>query len=865
MIYASATATTPSLQHNPNNNNPRNSFTAATSAAVSVNGGGGGASFTPRQAPTPSASSVGGAPPSRSGGGGGGPFPPPPSSPFYRADSFAHEGGPRFTTEWQDAEDLQCCLIGISPPIESTTTANTTLTKEKKKTSSSSLLQPASGAVQLPPGVSTLRFMAAPLKRGLYRPVHLTALLNNLEIRLAVGTGSALEDASMLSPRQVVNDSGGGAENIFSISNGSAKNSSSSHHDAVVLEVDPPLPRVEINAATFSPKEEEENNSTSLGLVAGQRQWLSLYISPNKDVLQEATLSVSWPLPPAVATTTLARRMSGLLLSHSTSSPLLESSSTGAPSPLLGEVSFSAASAAGGGDVGAVPALVPLHPAAVCIRKGEDDEANVVVVTASGPTTTTATAGGTTTTTTAAWADDGYQEYTLPPTDHSPFSSSSSASAGGGGGGEIGGDGGVRLWWWVETGSFSVPAEQVRVDAPGAVPSTSSAPSALPFTISSGIVNRDVTLNHYNHHATTAMAMTMATMTSPDGISQSQYTAAEKQYNSVLLDVPLSLQYLSGCRRTYSKVLQLPVHQPFTVRTAARELATGDIIMHCHVTSLLPHPSVITATSVVLQPGLILKRDLGAELELLPIAVAPNAVFSLSFALTVDRSMAAGDRAAAQLRLQQAAKLQPTALQLKYTVQLEDVCGGNDIASSSFTSSVPPIKALNQLDAAVAAPLSSSSSTTTTTTSTQHQACCFIHRCALELSPLKSDIPGAVVMMQLLGPFSAVAGQPLSLCWRLERAGAAASATAAAAVIEPLRVQFELAGEGESWRPVGRQQGCVVLESYDGALATIEATWVPLVAGTLVVPSLRLVDVAFQEIHEVGSGGVNYVVVAASK
>ena len=125
-----------------------------------------------------------------------------------------------------------------------------------------------------------------------------------------------------------------------------------------------------------------------------------------------------------------------------------------------------------------------------------------------------------------------------------------------------------------------------------------------------------------------------------------------------------------------------------------------------------------------------------------------------------------------------------------------------------------------------------------------------------------------MVLVQLLGPFSAVAGQPTSLCWRLERAGtpedpAAAAAAAVAAATEPSRLRFEIVAEGDSWRPLGRRAGAVVLEAHDGALATIEATWVPVAGGALPVPTLRLHDVAYQETFDVGSGGANYVMVAA--
>lgn len=58
--------------------------------------------------------------------------------------------------------------------------------------------------------------------------------------------------------------------------------------------------------------------------------------------------------------------------------------------------------------------------------------------------------------------------------------------------------------------------------------------------------------------------------------------------------------------------------------------------------------------------------------------------------------------------------------------------------------------------------------------------------------------------------------------------------------------------QSDAWRPAGRRHGGVSLAGHPGAVATVEATWVPLAAGSLPVPVLSLQDVSYQEVFEVG-------------
>lgn len=71
-----------------------------------------------------------------------------------------------------------------------------------------------------------------------------------------------------------------------------------------------------------------------------------------------------------------------------------------------------------------------------------------------------------------------------------------------------------------------------------------------------------------------------------------------------------------------------------------------------------------------------------------------------------------------------------------------------------------------------------------------------------------------------------------------------------------------LALQSDHWRPLGWRQGGVTLAGHPGAVATVEATWVPLAAGTLPVPALRLNDVAYQEVFDVGLSGGGAIAVA---
>ena len=846
-----------------------------SSAWNSTQHSGSGNGSTPHQQQVPTPSMV------MNGGGG-----VSQQSPFYRTDSFADEG-PRFTTEWQDTEDLQCCLVSIFH-FEEEKEQETKVVEEVLKgngvdVGTTALVTPLTGAAELRSGVNLLRFMAAPLKRGLYRPLRITATLHNLEIFMDVEENSCLSPTSLFpngahtsSSMMGLHDQG----HVLSFLEDSAAY-------PIVLEVEPTLPRISIAAVA----------ATGGGrLVAGQKQWMGLHIAPGRDVLENATLAITWPVPPSE----IARKMSGML-----GNAAIEGGGGVVLSPELSCIADIDGNTTGAGNA-TTAALLPQHNAALVSTPYSE---SITVVAAS-----------------SSIHQDGHQEFTLPETHRELHSSDD-------GNGNAYGSG-VTVWWWIEAGSFVSLPEQVKVIAPGQQQQQQQDGS------SSDVGNDNAVATH--------------------GMSTK---ASSPQ---ALLHLPLYLQYLSGCRRTFSKVVSLSLLNPFAVSTFSRELPNGSIVTHFNVSSLLSYAVTVTKTSLFLQPGLHLVRDVAAELNILPMTIVPHSVFSLSFIVTVDRTMAAGDRAAAQARLQQAAKMQPTALQLSYSIGVEESChgvagveeesasdsmhgvngvaaalhsarsgafaghrttvhgdgnfmGGGEVGGGMLNQQyqermtvgtdihLPSANALRELEktaGTTARPSSAPSSSISTSMTTaspfssvgvQHenqqpakqeqqlyQECLFTHHCALELSPLKSDIPGAIVLVQLLGPFSATAGQPVSLCWRLERAGAAlqpgstaaqnpqntssSSSSSSSSCTEPLKIQFEIGAQcdASSWRPLGRRSGAIVLEPYDSAIATIEAMWVPLAAGTVAAPSLRLADVAYQECFEVGTGSTNYLVITPS-
>ncbi|KAK9806020.1 hypothetical protein WJX73_006019 [Symbiochloris irregularis] len=94
------------------------------------------------------------------------------------------------------------------------------------------------------------------------------------------------------------------------------------------------------------------------------------------------------------------------------------------------------------------------------------------------------------------------------------------------------------------------------------------------------------------------------------------------------------------------------------------------------------------------------------------------------------------------------------------------------------------------------------------------------HHFVLEMANAGAP-PQTSVHVFLLGPFTARAGQPVTLCWRLERCLHAPSGPSLQ------QVQYEVLLKGEGWQGQGLLRGSVALPASQNATATVEAMAVP--------------------------------------
>lgn len=142
---------------------------------------------------------------------------------------------------------------------------------------------------------------------------------------------------------------------------------------------------------------------------------------------------------------------------------------------------------------------------------------------------------------------------------------------------------------------------------------------------------------------------------------------------------------------------------------------------------------------------------------------------------------------------------------------------------------------------------------------------------------IPSHPTGATIESRLLGPITASVGQPLTLCWRLERGPGAPGGKdvvlhyevaaqvgggkggmgracrdvcgrGRCAPTRPTPAQTSSRGaisqltleQGPGWSPAGARCGSVRLGAWLGAVATVEAGWVPLLPGSLAAPRLTM-------------------------
>eukprot|EP00887_Chlorella_sp_A99_P003263 scaffold9.g3263.t1 len=797
----------------------------------------------------------------------------PAPTPFDQALASGGDAGEgdRYVTKWQQVEELRCLLIDIChPPAGGAGEASPTLAGE------ASAVQPARRTLALHPGRSVLRFLAAPIKRGLYVPLHVRALLHELPVHLTVKQPDAAAPAQAgaqagagLQVGRLSHAGGRGAplgaarlgaapgDPLFSpapawSAPGAAGASAdgSVHEDMVLMSVAAAAPRVSVTLA-----------SAGGAVIAGQRQWLGLAVRPAKGVaLGGAALEVMWPLPdlagaPAVPTARLSKgTVSASALLGSARGPHRRGESLGWP-PARG-------GGAGPLQGAAAPMLRPERRVAALAplerrqqeqqpRAGEGGSREPAV--ASGVATwagelvfSESAAPGS-----AAWLlGEGHrQELALP-----LWASWQRPLA---------------VWWWVEAGEFVQPPEVVK-----ACPAAPRHPSRLHDLV---------------HHLALTSDPSSALASPP-----------------ALLDLAVNVQYASGCARSHARVLPVPVRQPFAVAAAARELpGGGGVAVQFTIASQLEAPAVLRGVELAPQPGFEVSQSLLGALGLLPAPLGPRALLTATFLLACTVDVGGADRAQALAKLAQAAKLQPSALSIHYAVEPAQQCsaaaaapapdgsavplaaGGGTAAPAALT---PPPGVLAQLCSAarVASPWRAGSRSSGGSEESEGEAgspvagsptatangaggaggvqvCRFRHLCVLELPAAEDeDRAGTLVFLRLLGPFTAVAGRPTTLCWRLERSGAEEGQQQQQRQQQrqrleeeelppPTRLHYEVSAEGDGWRPLGRLGGAVSLGAHDGAVATVEATWLPLAPGMLPMPVLHLADVQYQEVFDPGS------------
>ena len=209
--------------------------------------------------------------------GGSGAAPPALGGPFsLGALSLALDAAPsgpgeeRVESRWQLVEELLCPLVAASPGGGGAAAA---------AAAAAPALQPLHGEAVLPPGPSVLTFLAAPVKRGLYKALHLRAALQQLPLHVAVRPPAPLWPAG-----------GAAATSAASGAAGAAGAAGSLAEEAVLL-VEQAQPRVQLSLL-----------AAGGSLIAGQEQWLGLLLAPERDTLHGARLELSWPLsapPPA--------------------------------------------------------------------------------------------------------------------------------------------------------------------------------------------------------------------------------------------------------------------------------------------------------------------------------------------------------------------------------------------------------------------------------------------------------------------------------------------------------------------------------------------------------------------------------------
>lgn len=287
------------------------------------------------------------------------------------------------------------------------------------------------------------------------------------------------------------------------------------------------------------------------------------------------------------------------------------------------------------------------------------------------------------------------------------------------------------------------------------------------------------------------------------------------------VDVPVTIEYESGCRRTHSQTLVIGVAPPFVVRMSAVKIGQSknasadeiDFAIQLHLTALIAGATIVGANLVLEQPGMRLLDAVGME-NILPLPLESHATACFSYVLRGDARRMLRPSGLAVSAINQTATKHVT-FALKYTVPVQ---------STPFENG--PLE----------------------------QECTVSINYAFQVADSDTSPPSmSHINVRLLGPFSVIVGRPIALCWRLTRTSehrlvaedGRDHASLEGSKYPPDRIHYELHSHSKSWSLLGGKSGSVLLDSYQGAMATIQVMWSPLATGALPAPTLRLVGPPF--------------------
>ena len=184
------------------------------------------------------------------------------------------------TTQWQETEELVCCLTQAAGGTEAPPSSVASQQSGQGGHSDGSM---SPGVVVAQPGLNQLAFRALPLKRGLYTLKHVDAHLGCLPLHIPVMLTPPSEfDFPSSSDRPLAPSAAGSESTSLSASSlGTVLNTGEIQQETVVLNVHSCRQRVAVSAAALRGT-----------LVAGQPQWLAVAIMPLHDSLHEACVHV---------------------------------------------------------------------------------------------------------------------------------------------------------------------------------------------------------------------------------------------------------------------------------------------------------------------------------------------------------------------------------------------------------------------------------------------------------------------------------------------------------------------------------------------------------------------------------------------